>query len=435
MSSIVVKNLGKAYKRYAGRWDRLREWMSPHGKRVRHTLKWVLQGVSFVVNPGESVGIVGINGAGKSTLLKIITGTTQATTGDVQINGRVAALLELGMGFHPDFTGRQNAVMAGQILGYGADEIIRLMPEIEAFAEIGEYIDQPVRVYSSGMQVRLAFSVATAIRPDVLIVDEALSVGDRFFSQKSFSRIQAFLDEGTTLLFVSHDSTAIKALCDRAILLDKGVIRLVGDPETVIDFYNGQLLERANEAYTKKPDDVGTLDQRQNAGEMTGELRHVDGFRERHAQVDTGEIKLTEFWVHDSAGQQVISVTTGNEVTITYRVRALANLDDLYFGVSVRNNLGISIFNTTSQALGQPSVSIKQGESIDVFFTMKLPIQPGNYGLCMGVASRSVGAGSFDRYLLNVINAEVLEVTGTSGNSRFGGLIDLSPAFRASTGD
>ncbi|MEN4100658.1 MAG: ATP-binding cassette domain-containing protein, partial [Anaerolineaceae bacterium] len=166
MSAITVSHLGKAYKQYPNRWARLIEWIDPRGK-PRHRLHWVLQDINFTVQPGEAVGIVGINGAGKSTLLKMITGTTQPTTGSVQINGRVAALLELGMGFHPDFTGRQNAVMAGQLLGLAVEEIAALMPEIEAFAEIGEYIDQPVRVYSSGMQMRLAFSVATARRPDV----------------------------------------------------------------------------------------------------------------------------------------------------------------------------------------------------------------------------------------------------------------------------
>ena len=158
MGTITVSNLGKAYKQYPNRWSRLLEWNTP-GNSKRHQLKWVLQGINFTVNAGEAVGIIGINGAGKSTLLKLITGTTQPTTGSVHMTGRVAAMLELGMGFHQDFTGRQNAFMSGQLLGITSEEIARLMPEIEAFAEIGDYIDQPVRVYSSGMQMRLAFSV------------------------------------------------------------------------------------------------------------------------------------------------------------------------------------------------------------------------------------------------------------------------------------
>ena len=214
MGRISVNGLGKAYKQYEGRWARLAEWL-PFSGAPRHRLKWVLQDISFEVSPGEAVGIVGINGAGKSTLLKMITGTTQPTAGSVNVTGRVAALLELGMGFHPDFTGRQNAIMAGQLLGYSVEEIARVMPAIEAFAEIGEYIDQPVRVYSSGMQMRLAFSVATAIRPDILIVDEALSVGDAYFQHKSFDRIRDYGLQGTTLLIVSHDKGAIQGICDR----------------------------------------------------------------------------------------------------------------------------------------------------------------------------------------------------------------------------
>jgi len=205
MSFISVNNVGKAYKQYPSKSSRLVEWISPT-KKLRHKLKWILNDISFQVQPGEALGIIGINGAGKSTLLKLITGTAKPTTGEVHLEGRVAAMLELGMGFHPDFTGRQNAYMSGQLLGMSSQQITELMPEIEAFAEIGDYIDEPVRVYSSGMQVRLAFSIATAIRPDILIVDEALSVGDAYFQHKSFARIREFREKGTTLLLVSHDN-------------------------------------------------------------------------------------------------------------------------------------------------------------------------------------------------------------------------------------
>ena len=214
--SIVVENVGKTYRVGQGRKERFKEWFIPFYKpKIQPT--WVLQDISFVVRQGEAIGIVGMNGAGKSTLLKIITGTTAPTTGKVTFQGRVAALLELGMGFHPDFTGRQNITLAGQLIGLTNDEIVRTTPDIEAFAEIGAAIDEPVRTYSSGMQMRLAFALATAVRPDVLIVDEALSVGDSYFQQKSFQKIREFREEGTTLLFVSHDKSAVLQLCDRAI--------------------------------------------------------------------------------------------------------------------------------------------------------------------------------------------------------------------------
>lgn len=424
MGNISVSNLGKAYKQYPSRWSRLLEWIGP-GSRKRHDLTWVLSDISFTVSPGEAVGIVGVNGAGKSTLLKIITGTTQPTTGSVQLAGRVAALLELGMGFHPEFTGRQNAFMAGQILGYSTDEIARLMPEIEAFAEIGEYIDRSVRIYSSGMQVRLAFSVATAIRPDILIVDEALSVGDRYFSQKSFNRIQSFLDQGTTLLFVSHDSTAVKALCDRAILMDKGRLAMIADPETVIDRYNGLLLESANGLNEESPEETPSVVIAEPAQDH--QARHVAGFREMHAQIDTGEIRLIDFRVFDSNERQVVAITVGELVTIRYRVQANTDLHDLHFGVSIRNNLAISIFNTNSDAMQRSPVSVKAGAICTIEFKMRLPVQVGSYGLCMGVAAKGLGDGGFERYLLNVINAEVLDVVGAGNGRRFGGLVDLSP--------
>lgn len=191
MPVIAVQNLGKAYKQYPNKWARLLEWMLPYANQ-RHHLHWVLKDIAFELQPGEALGIIGVNGAGKSTLLKMLTGITQATTGSIAIRGRVAALLELGMGFHPDFSGRQNVLISGQLLGYTAAQIEALMPEIEAFAGIGDYIDQPVRVYSSGMQVRLAFSIATAIRPDILIIDEALSVGDTEFQHRSYDRIRRF---------------------------------------------------------------------------------------------------------------------------------------------------------------------------------------------------------------------------------------------------
>jgi len=193
-----------------------------------------------------------MNGAGKSTLLKVITGTIQPTSGQVILSGKVAAMLELGMGFHPEFTGRQNVVMASQLLGLSDSEIKDLMPSIEAFAEIGSYIDEPVRTYSSGMQARLAFSVATAVRPDILIVDEALSVGDTYFQHKSFDRIREFRKQGTTLLIVSHDKQAIQAVCDRAILLKSGRLAMEGRPEEVMDFYNASLADYQGQTIEQK---------------------------------------------------------------------------------------------------------------------------------------------------------------------------------------
>ena len=291
MGTISVVNLGKAYKQYPNRWSRLGEWMLPF-KGVRHKLKWVLQDISFQVSPGEAVGLIGINGAGKSTLLKLITGTSQPTTGSVHMTGTVAALLELGMGFHPDFTGRQNVFMAGQLLGMTVEEIRELMPQIEEFAGIGDYMDQPVRVYSSGMQMRVAFSVATARRPDILIVDEALSVGDAYFQHKSFDRIRQFRMQGTTLLLVSHDKQAIQSVCDRAILLDGGRLAREGAPEEIMDYYNALIAERENDTVRQAELENGKVQTVSGTGEASVlDIALVDRNGERVEVVDEGGAK------------------------------------------------------------------------------------------------------------------------------------------------
>ena len=226
--AVSARGVGKAYRQYPTRLDKLLRFVS-FGRAGRAGLTWVLRGVSFEVAPAESVAIIGRNGAGKSTLLKMIAGTTHATEGTVNVRGRVAALLELGMGFHPDLTGRQNAVMAGNLMGWSKAELRSMMPAIEAFAGIGDYIEQPLRIYSSGMQVRLAFSVATALRPDVLIVDEALAVGDIQFQQKCFARIGEFRDAGTTIIFVTHDLAKVRPRIPR-LQFRLGGVRL---PRTV----------------------------------------------------------------------------------------------------------------------------------------------------------------------------------------------------------
>ena len=229
---LQVCGLGKAYRQWGSDWRRLASFFGIPCK-ARHE-KWVLRNVTFSVSKGEAMGIIGQNGAGKSTLLKIITGTVMPTEGSLEMSGRIAAILELGMGFNPDFTGRANVYNSAGLMGYSKKEIDRMIEEIEEFAELGDYFDEPVRIYSSGMQMRLAFSVATARRPDMLIVDEALSVGDAYFQHKSFNRIREFRKRGTTLLIVSHDKAAIQSVCDRAILLNAGQIAIEGAPETVM---------------------------------------------------------------------------------------------------------------------------------------------------------------------------------------------------------
>lgn len=364
MGSISVKQLGKAYKQYDSRWARLAEWITP-GERTRHRVKWVIQDISFQLAPGEAVGIIGINGAGKSTLLKLITGTTQPTTGSVTMTGRVAALLELGMGFHPDFTGRQNAFMAGQLIGLTVEEITTLMPQIEAFAEIGDYLDQPVRVYSSGMQMRLAFSVATVKRPDVLIIDEALSVGDAFFQHKSFDRIREFQTLGTTLLIVSHDRAAIQSICDRAILLDRGGIAKQGSPQEVMDFYNALIAERDN----------STVEQ---VVTPTGQVQTTSG---------TGAATVMGVTLCDEAGGALEIVNVGVPVLLRVQVKINTALPRLVLGYMIKDRLGQQMFGTNTHHMQVPLTDLVAGEIVEYRFRFPLNLGPGSYSITTALTS------------------------------------------------
>ena len=247
MARIVARGLGKSFRVYRRSLDQLLEWVSPGGP-TRHRAEWALRDIDFEVAAGESVGIIGMNGAGKSTLLRILSGAAQPTEGSFVVEGRVSALLELGLGIHPEFDGWQNAALACRLLGVAEADIPRILPWVQEFSELGDHMDQPVRTYSTGMQVRLAFSAATAVRPDVLMVDEALSVGDAYFQHKSMSRIRKFREQGTTLLFVTHDPGAVKALCDRALVLEEGRLVLDDKPDAAFDYYNARIARREADA-------------------------------------------------------------------------------------------------------------------------------------------------------------------------------------------
>jgi lipopolysaccharide transport system ATP-binding protein len=363
MGHIRVSGLAKAYKQYPNRWSRLLEWLVPFSRR-RHHLHWVLQDIDFEIKPGESVGIVGVNGAGKSTLLKMITGTTQPTCGQIQLEGRVAALLELGMGFHPDFTGRQNAFMAGQLLGMQVEEIEALMPQIEGFAEIGDAIDHPVRTYSSGMQMRLAFSVATARRPDILIVDEALSVGDAYFQHKSFERIRSFRKAGTTLLIVSHDRSAIQSICDTAILLENGRLAMRGKPEEVMDYYNAMLAQREGQIVRQ---------------EMlaNGQVRTISG---------TGEAGIVSVRLLDAQGRSLEVAEVGQPVVLEVQTEIRQDIERLILGFMIKDRLGQAIYGINTHRLDKAVTDLSAGERVTFRFAFDMRLGKGSYSVALSLS-------------------------------------------------
>jgi lipopolysaccharide transport system ATP-binding protein len=357
MSLLKVSNLGKSFSTYASEWQRVARWIGAAVKPVEET--WVLKNVNFEIHPGEAIGVIGQNGAGKSTLLKMVTGTLKPTTGTITLNGRISAILELGMGFNPELTGRQNVYHTAGLLGMSFEEIQQALPEIEAFAEIGEYFDQPVRTYSSGMQVRVAFAVATAYRPEILIVDEALSVGDAYFQHKSFDRIREFQRLGTTLLFVSHDRHAIQTLCNRAILLEKGVVVKDGDPEAVFDFYNALIADKENQ-------NIQTIQLED------GKTQTISG---------TGEAKIIEIGLYNQNGDPVEFVNVGEPLELRAKVNIHKDVESLVFGYGVRDRLGQVMYGTNTWHTKQVIHSAKAGEQYQFVIAFPAHFGVGSYSI------------------------------------------------------
>lgn len=358
MASISVRQVGKAYRQYPSRLARMKDWVLPWGG-PRYQLHWVLRDISFDVNPGETVGLAGANGAGKSTLLKMIVGILKPTEGEILRSGRVAALLELGMGFHPEFTGRQNLFMAGQIMGMTVDDIAQLLPEIEAFAEIGEAIDHPVRTYSSGMQVRLAFSLATARRPDLLIVDEALSVGDAYFQHKSFDRIRSFRRDGTTLLIVSHNRHAIQTICDRAILLDKGTIAMQGPTEPVMDYYHALMADK----------EALSIRQRVLA---SGQVQTISG---------SGEVTIEDIRLFRADGKSIDTVQVGEPVRLEVLAEVRAPVAQLTLGFMIKDRFGQPVYGINTYRVGKAISDLATGQRVRFHFDFCMNLGKGNYSM------------------------------------------------------
>lgn len=388
MAAIFVSNLGKAYKQYPNRWSRLVEWLDPRNIS-RHKLHWVLQGISFTVQPGEAVGILGINGAGKSTLLKMITGTTRPTVGSVQISGRVAALLELGMGFHPDFTGRQNVFMAGQLLGYSIDEITRLVPEIEAFAEIGDYIDQPLRIYSSGMQARLAFAVATASCPEVLIVDEALSVGDARFQAKCFERISQYKKQGMTLLLVTHAALDLVKHCERAIFIENGRIKADGQSKDVVNAYLDSLFGISRKPHIEKNERLSSNKAHTSPILNPGKYEDRAGYRKEEYRWGQGGAKIIDYLLCSDGVEYPATITTGSLVDVYFSVFFETDIEFVTPGILIKSIDGIFIYGTNSfiASAGNATLSAERGTLSTFKFSFPMMLNEGVYMLSLGISA------------------------------------------------
>jgi lipopolysaccharide transport system ATP-binding protein len=392
--AIDVRGLGKAFKLYGSRTDKLVEWLTG-GLEQRHRAAWALREVNFSVAPGEALGIIGMNGAGKSTLLRILTGTTLPTEGAFEAGGRIAALLELGLGMHPEFDGWQNASLSCQLMGLDREEIARCLPWIRGFSELGEHMDRPVRTYSTGMQVRLAFSVATCVRPDILIVDEALSVGDTYFQHKSMSRIRSFREEGTTLLFVTHDPGAVKALCDRAILLDAGRVLRDGPPDAVFDWYNAMIAKK-------------------EAGTLIEQFESDDG---RQTRSGNREARISSVELAGVDGRSRRAFRIGETASIRCSFSVGRTMDRPTVGFMIRDRLGNDVFGTNTWALGVPRRRLREDDSDGATFTLPLHLGVGTYSITFALHTRHAHVESnydwWDRAIVfQVVKGEGPDFTG-----------------------
>lgn len=383
---VLVQNVSKRYCLYNRPSDRLREVL-PFRRRPLHRDFWALRDISFELEKGETLGLVGPNGCGKSTLLAIVCGILQPTTGRVVTRGRVAALLELGAGFNPEFTGRENVFLNGEIMGLSRAEIARALPSIEAFADIGEFMERPVKEYSSGMYVRLAFATAIHVEPDILVVDEALAVGDAVFANRCVRKFEELRERKTTVLFVSHDLGLVKQLSDRAILLLNGRIEAQGAPKHVIDRYIGLVLEKQQAQRERSP--------------LRATNRHGDG---------TSEVLGVELL--DRCGRPATSVASGETVTVRVRSRFHRPARDPMVGILIRNRIGMEVYGTNTRIEKIELGSFEPGDVLEVDFRFECWLTPQQYTLT--VATQYSDGSSHD-WLDDVIAFDVVDTRVASG--------------------
>lgn len=393
---LLVQNVSKLYRLYDSPADRLREMFRRRGGRQYKDF-WALQDVSFCVDRGEILSLVGPNGCGKSTLLQIVSGILQPTTGRVVTKGRIAALLELGAGFNPEFSGRENVLLNGEILGITREQMTDALPSIEAFAEIGSFFNRPVKEYSTGMYVRLAFATAIHVEPEILIVDEALAVGDAVFANRCIRKFEDLRQQKTTILFVSHDLGLVKQLSHRALLLLNGRVDTLGEPSAVINRYVGLVLER------------------QNTFENLLPRREQKSVSSRHGD-RTSEV--VDVLLTDETGKEVAVISSGDLITVRIRVRFNHSCVEPIVGVLVRTRIGMDVFGTNTKIEGLALGDLQAGTELTINFIFRAYLTPQQYTLT--VATQNNDGTSHD-WLDDVIAFEVIASVVRAG------VADLKP--------
>ena len=405
--AISVRNVEKIYKLYEKPSDRLKETFGL--VKNRHKEHYALNGVSFDIHQGETVGIIGTNGSGKSTILKIITGVLNPTRGEVVTNGRISALLELGAGFNMEYNGIENIYLNGTMMGFSEKEIDEKLPAILEFADIGDYVYQPCKTYSSGMFVRLAFAVAINIEPEILIVDEALSVGDVFFQAKCYHKFEEFKKMGKTIVFVSHDLSSISKYCDRVYLLNKGKLLGEGRPKEMIDAYKRVLVGQYHEAQIE---DANLLED-----ELLQEKAALaaQGQNPQALEYGTKQGEITEFFITDDRGIRSNAILKNAEFTIHMKVKFYEDIKAPIFAFTIKDVKGVEITGTNSMVEKAYLDGGKAGEVKEITFTQKMNLQGGEYLLSLGLTGYSGDVFEVYHRLYDVINIAVVSDKDTVG--------------------
>ena len=433
LPAIEIKDLVKGYKLYDKPRDRVKDAFGLGGKQS-YKLHYALNGVSLCIHRGETVGIIGTNGSGKSTILKIITGVLNPTAGEVAVNGRISALLELGAGFNQEYNGIENVYLNGTMMGFSDREIDEKLPAILEFADIGDYVKQPVKTYSSGMFVRLAFAVAINIEPEILIVDEALSVGDVFFQAKCYHKFEEFKKMGKTIVFVSHDLSVISKYCDRVFLLNKGQLLGEGAPKELIDAYKqvlvGQYEIPGNQEHVEFLEDV----KRKRAA---GEDREAAaaGVNPETLEYGTGQARIVEYYLTDDRGIRTTAVIKGSVFTLHMRVRFLEHVPAPIFAFTFKNVMGTEITGTNSMVEKAFLESAEPGQVKDITFTQKMSLQGGEYLLSLGVTGYNGDAFEVYHRLYDALDVTVVSDKNTVGYYDMESVVKVADAPGAQTED
>ncbi len=418
--AIRVTDLEKVYKLYDKPSDRLKEALHI-GRGKHHTEHRALKGVNMTIRQGECVGIIGTNGSGKSTILKIITGVLSQTAGEVEVNGRISALLELGAGFNMEYNGIENIYLNGTMIGFSKKEIDQKLDEILAFADIGDYVYQPAKTYSSGMFVRLAFAVAINIDPEILIVDEALSVGDVFFQAKCYHKFEEFKEMGKTIVFVSHDLSSISKYCDRVVLLNQGIKLGEGMPKQMIDTYKqvlvGQYTPPESEGERLLDDEQlramaakGVDGSKIGGGEKTGIAENPDLL-----EYGSKKAQITEYYITDEKGTKTSTILKGSSFTIHMRVEMTEKIAAPIFAFTIKNVRGTEITGTNTMFERAFLESVEAGETKEITFTQDMNLQGGDYLLSLGVTGYEEDDFTVYHRLYDVLNVTVISDKDTVG--------------------